>query len=87
MTLKKIRDAQQIDNVRIAKQLIKIADFLEEEEEIDPRFVDKIRSLKIQLPRLVRKKNRKLIQFGIGVIRPNAKVEDLIDALMTVVQS
>ena len=73
----------------VAQKLVRIADMLLEEdgdtEEIDPRFIEKVRALKMSLPKLTQKKNRKLRQFGIGVIRPNSSVEDLVDALSRVV--
>ena len=73
----------------VAQKLVRIADMLLEEdgdtEEIDPRFIEKVRSLKMNLPKLSQKKNRKLRQFGIGVIRPNSSVEELVDALSRVV--
>jgi hypothetical protein len=58
-----------------------------EEEEIDPRFVEKVRTLKRSLPRLTSKKKRKLRQYGVEMIRGNSTVEDLVDALMKVVNS
>ena len=73
----------------VAQKLVRIADMLLEgdvvEEEVDPRFIEKVRSLKMNLPKLSQKKNRKLRQFGIGVIRPNSSVEELVDALSRVV--
>jgi len=75
----------------VAQKLVRIADMLLEgdvdvvEEEVDPRFIEKVRALKMSLPKLTQKKNRKLRQFGIGVIRPNSSVEDLVDALSRVV--
>lgn len=65
----------------------RVMSFVEEEvevEEQDPRFVEKVRALKKSLPRLVSKKNKKLRQYGVSVIRGNGTVEDLVDALMMV---
>jgi hypothetical protein len=59
----------------------------EEVEDIDPRFVEKVRSLKRSLPKLASKRNRKLRQYGVETIRGNNTVEDLIDALMRITQS
>jgi hypothetical protein len=57
------------------------------EEEIDPRFVEKVRTLKRALPKLTSKRNKKLRQYGVETIRGNNTVEDLIDALMRITQS
>ena len=57
------------------------------EEEIDPRFVEKVRALKRSLPKLTSKKRRKLRQYGVEMIRGNNTVEDLVNALMKVVSS
>jgi hypothetical protein len=59
----------------------------EDQDDIDPRFVEKVRSLKRSLPQLTSRKRRKLRQYGIGTIRGNATVEELVDALMKVVSS
>lgn len=56
----------------------------EEVEQDDPRFVEKVRELKRSLPKLVSKKNKRLSQYGVGTIRGNGTVEDLVDALMMV---
>ena len=53
----------------------------DEEEPVDEAFVSRVRNLKTKLTKLGQKKKRKLNQFGIGMIRPNATVEDLIGAL------
>lgn len=58
----------------------------DEPEEDDPRFIEKIRSLKKVLGRMGSKKNRKLSQYGIGTIKGTGTVEDLVDALMKVAQ-
>jgi len=50
----------------------------------DPAFVSKLRALKMSLPRLSRARNKRLMQFGIEMIRPNSTVEDLVDALLRV---
>jgi hypothetical protein len=62
-------------------------DEIEIEEEVDPRFVEKVRSLKRSLPKLTSKKKRKLRQYGVEMIRGNNTVEDLVDALMRITQS
>ena len=50
----------------------------------DPAFASKVRALKMALPSIGRRKNQRLMRFGIGMIRPNATVEDLINALLQV---
>ena len=67
---------------RVASRILSFGEELTEEQ--DPRFVEKVRSLKRSLPRLVSKKNKRLSQYGIGTIRGNGKVEDLVDALMMI---
>jgi hypothetical protein len=74
----------------VADSLLKIANMLiesaeEDEEEDDPRFIEKIRNLKKMMSKLSSKKKRKLNQYGIGMIKGNNTVEDLIDALSKVV--
>ena len=77
----------------LAKQLIVLAkslsaaDDMEQvgEEVEDPKFNEKIRELRTLATKLQQKKRRRLQQFGIGLIRPNATVEDLVDALLKVV--
>jgi len=70
----------------VSKEILRIAQGIleESEEDVDPRFVEKVRDLKTQLPRLASKKNRRLSQYGIGVIRSRDTVEDLVDALRKV---
>ena len=73
----------------IARRMLKLASELmaaeEEEEEEDPRFIEKIRNLKKMMSKLGSKKKRRLNQYGIGVIKGNNTVEDLINALSKVV--
>lgn len=57
------------------------------EEVEDPRFAEKVRTLRQSMPVITRKKNKRLRQFGIGLLRPNDTVESLIDALLKVVQA
>ena len=78
--------------LKVAAQLVRIAkaisademESFDEEEEIDPNFIAKVRALRQVLPRLAQKKRRKLRQFGITMIRGNNSVEDLVNALMAV---
>ena len=72
--------------VRVAKKLLALARELEAEdgtveEPVDEAFAAKVRALRQEMTKLAPKKRKRLNQYGIGVIRPNATVEDLIDAL------
>lgn len=71
----------------LARRLIKMASMLmaEEEETEDPKFIEKIRNLKKSMSKLSSKKKRKLNQYGIGVLKGNNTVEDLVNALSKVV--
>ncbi len=77
----------------VAKELLvlakEIAAFDDEPmvEEEDPRFAEKVRTLRQSMPVIGRKKNKRLRAFGVGLIRPNDTVESLIDALLKVVQA
>jgi non-homologous end joining protein Ku len=80
-----------MDKQKLAEEMLKLAKLLVSEQEEtdegdveDPKFVEKIRNLRQVLTKLSQKKRRRLQQFGIGLIRPNATVEDLVDALMKV---
>jgi non-homologous end joining protein Ku len=80
-----------MDKQKLAEEMLKLAKLLVSEQEEtdesdveDPKFVEKIRNLRQVLTKLSQKKRRRLQQFGIGLIRPNATVEDLVDALMRV---
>lgn len=75
--------------LRIAGQLVAEAED-EEQDDVeveDETFNQKIRDLRNALPKIRRKKNFRLSKFGISAIRPNAKVSDVIDALMKVTAS
>lgn len=82
-----------MDRELLAKQLITLAKTLtaaDEAEDVgedveDPKFNEKIRTLRTMATKLSMKKRRRLQQYGIGLIRPNATVEDLVDALLKVV--
>ena len=85
-----------MDKKKLAEEMLKLARELiaaepedaEGEEEVeDPKFVEKLRTLRSTLTKLSQKKRRRLQQFGIGLIRPNATVEDLVDALMKIIGS
>lgn len=80
------------DKVTLAKHLASLAKNIMAETQDegdmdteDPKFNEKIRTLKTLATKLSMKKRRRLQQFGIGLIRPNATVEDLVDALLKVV--
>jgi len=73
-----------------AERLIRLAKSVmaaDEDEELDPRFVEKIRALKTGLPKLTRMKRKKLGQLGIGPLRASNTVEDLVDALANALAS
>jgi sugar-specific transcriptional regulator TrmB len=69
--------------VVLAKQLLAVEPEAEVDVE-DPKFNEKIRELRTTLTKIQQKKRRRLQQYGIGLIRPNATVEDLVDALLKV---
>ena len=77
------------DRENVARRLVALARLVAEEaegeEEVDPKFVEKVRNLKKALSRLASKKKRKLGQYGVGIIKATNTVEDLVDALMKVV--
>ena len=56
-------------------------------DDIDDKFVSKLRTLRSQLSSISQKKRRKLGQLGIGVLRQTATVEDLVDALLIAANS
>lgn len=73
----------------VASELIKVAEMLgdfegTESTEADPAFVEKLREVRQQMTRLAPRKNKKLRQFGIGLIRPSDTVEDLVNVLSTI---
>lgn len=78
-----------MDKNKVAEELLVLAKSLlaveEVEEDVeDPKFNEKITTLKTSLMKVRTKKKRRLQQFGIGLIRPNATVEDLVDALLKI---
>ena len=81
--------------VRTAKRLLALARAItaedsigsEAEDVVDEQFVQKVRGLRQQLNVLAPKKNRRLKQFGIELLRPGDKVEDLVNALIKVVSA
>jgi len=86
-----VKFASDRNDVRehVACRLVAMAEAIaaqEDEDEDDPRFIEKLRSLKKVLGRLGSKKRRKLGQYGIGAIKGTGTVEDLVDALMKVAQ-
>ena len=86
-------------NTKVAKELLRLARQLtaqpedaaaNDEEELpveDEVFVAKLRDLRTALLKISRKKNMHLSKFGIGMIRPNAKVSDLVDTLLTITRA
>ncbi len=81
-----------MDKNKIAEELVVLAKGLlvaETEEDStedvdDPKFNEKIRTLRTTLVKISQKKRRRLQQYGIGLIRPNATVETLVDALLKI---
>ena len=79
-----------MDREKIAKELLRLArqldadmeEVTEEAEDFDPRFVEKVRMLKRSLPRLTSMRRKKLNSLGIGTIRGNNTIEDLVDAMI-----
>lgn len=68
----------------LAKSLLAVDPEPEDVDVDDPKFNEKIRTLRTTLTKINQKKRRRLQQFGIGLIRPNATVEDLVDALLKI---
>ena len=80
-----------MDKNKIAEELVVLAKGLLVAEEADdtadvedPKFNEKIRTLRTTLVKISQKKRRRLQQYGIGLIRPNATVETLVDALLKI---
>ena len=71
--------------IYVAARCLKLARALIGEDEMadekDEQFAARIRTLKPLMNKLAQKKRRKLSQYGIGVIRANGTVEDLVSAL------
>lgn len=81
----------KVDDKKIAAEMLRLARILaaeeagtDEEGPEDEAFVKKLRDLRSALPRIGRKKQMRLQKFGIAMLRPTNKVEDLVDALMKV---
>lgn len=76
---------------KVAAELLRLAKEIAAEEEAlepeDPKFAEKVRTIKQSMQTLGRLKTKKLRTFGIGMIRANDSVEDLLDALLKVVQA
>lgn len=77
-----------MDNAKLARELLTLAKEVsaaDDSEEVDEQFASKVRGIKTQLNKLIQKKKRRLKQFGVGVIRPSATVEELVNALQKVI--
>lgn len=74
---------------RISKELLKLAsELIAEDSDEEGAFAGRVRGLKQSMVRgLKGKKNKRLKEFGVGLIRPNMKVKDLVDALVQVVNA
>ena len=77
----------------VANELVVIARLLaaaaEPEEDVeleveDEGFTQKLRDLRSALLKISKKKNMRLQKFDISVIRPQAKVSELVDALLKI---
>jgi hypothetical protein len=79
-------------NAKVAAELLRLARSLAAQPEDDDaetdvedeQFVAKLRDLRAALLKLGRRKTMRLNKFGIGMIRPNDKVETLVNALLTI---
>ncbi len=73
---------------KVARELIEAESLIraqdEDEGAVDEAFASTVRGLRSKLTKLAPKKNRRLRQFGIGIIKPNGTVKDLVDALSKV---
>ena len=81
-----------MDKQKVAGRLLVLARELAAEddeglEELDENFVMKLRGLRSGLKNLAQKKRKKLGAFGIGTLRQNNTVEDLVEALYRVMLS
>ncbi len=77
-----------MNKLKVAREMLVLAKELtaaEDDEGVDEQFASKVRGLKTQLSKLAPKKRRRLKQYGIGVIRPSATVEELVNALTKIV--
>jgi hypothetical protein len=71
-----------MDRDNLAKELMNLArGLISADETDDSGFTEKVQSLGQRLEGLDSKKKESLKRFGIGLIRPDATVEDLVDAL------
>jgi hypothetical protein len=78
------------EKTMVAKELVKVASLLvaeegEAPEAEDEAFVQKLRDIRTGLLSINKKKNTRLSDYGIGVIRPTTKVHELVDVLLKVV--
>lgn len=90
--IKQQRGSEVMKKEHVARELVTLAKSIivaEEEtfDELDEKFVSKLRTLRSQLSKISQKKRRKLGQLGIGVLRQTATVEDLVDALLVAANS
>jgi len=81
-----------MDREKVAKRLVElakdiVADDGEFVDQVDEQFASKVRMLRGMTSKIVQKKRKRLGQLGIGVLRQNSTVEDLVDALLTAASS
>jgi len=84
--LKKIEKDKKDKKSSVGEELLRLARGLvgedDEDEADDPKFVEKVKSLRGALTKLKSKRAKRLSTFGIAVIKPSSTVEDLVDALV-----
>lgn len=77
------------NDTELVRKLLAAAKILatEDEEVDDPKMSEKLRQLRPLLPKLNSKRNKTLKQMGIQqTIKTTAKVEDLVDMLISMTQ-
>lgn len=77
------------NDTELVYSLLAAAEILvtENEEVDDPKMSEKLRQLRLLLPKLNSKRNKTLKQMGVQQnIKTNAKVEDLVDILISMTQ-
>ena len=74
--------------VGAAKELVQAEKLIQGAEEddgdVDEAFASVVRGLRSKLNKLAPKKNRRLRQYGVGMIKQSGTVKDLVDALAKV---
>ena len=86
---RKEEEVEMEKRLMVARKLLALAREIEsqdeeEEDVVDEAFAAKVRTIKTKMSQLARMKNRRLKQFGIGILRPSSRVEELVDALIKI---